>query len=78
MSRLCLGQGEADAPVKLYSVDKICDKLNLPIPPQKSVLDNLTEQGYLAVPTHFNSRGFRTTAPVELIKEVITKLTTNR
>jgi tRNA (guanine26-N2/guanine27-N2)-dimethyltransferase len=75
---LALVRDEADAPVTFYSVDQICDKLNLPIPPQKSVLDNLTEQGYLAVPTHFNSRGFRTTAPVELIKEVITKLTTNR
>ncbi|MFA5365485.1 MAG: tRNA (guanine(10)-N(2))-dimethyltransferase [Candidatus Bathyarchaeia archaeon] len=75
---LMLVKGEADAPTTFYSVDQICDKLNLPIPPQKKVLDTITEQGFLAVPTHFSSRGFRTDAPVEVLKDVITKLATNR
>ena len=75
---LSLVQNEAEAPVTYYAVDKICDKLNLSVPPQKKVLDRIIEEGFHAVLTHFNSRGFRTEAPVDTIKEVITDLATNR
>jgi tRNA (guanine26-N2/guanine27-N2)-dimethyltransferase len=75
---LSLVQNDAEAPVTYYAVDKICDKLNLPVPPQKKVLDRIREEGFQAVLTHFNSRGFRTDAPVDTIKDVITDLTSNR
>ena len=71
---LSLVQKEAEAPVTYYAVDKICDKLNLPVPPQKKVLDRIREAGFRAVLTHFNSRGFKTDAPVNTIKEIITDL----
>ena len=71
---LSLVQNEAEAPVTYYAVDKICDKLNLPVPPQKKVLDRIREEGFRGVLTHFNSRGFRTDAPVKTIKEIITDL----
>lgn len=71
---LSLVKNETDAPITYYAVDKICDKLNLPVPPQKKVLDKLKERGFQAVLTHFNSRGFKTDASVELIKEIITNL----
>ena len=71
---LSLIQNEAEAPITYYMVDKICDKLNLPVPPQKSVLDKLRADGFQAVPTHFNSRGFRTDAPANTIREIITEL----
>lgn len=73
---LVLIHDEAEAPVTYFAVDKICDKLNLPVPPQKQVLGRLKEQGFQAVLTHFNSRGFRTDAPVNVITEVIVQLTT--
>ena len=72
---LSLVQNEAEAPITYYAVDKICDKLNLRVPPQKKVLDKLREEGFHAVLTHFNSRGFRTNAPVKVIKEIVTQLT---
>ena len=71
---LSLIQNEAEAPVTYYRVDKICDKLNLPVPPQKSVLDKLRADGFQAVPTHFNSRGFRTDAPANKVTQIITVL----
>jgi tRNA (guanine26-N2/guanine27-N2)-dimethyltransferase len=74
---LSLVQNEAKAPVTYYAVDKICDKLNLPVPPQKKVLDKLREEGYHAGLTHFKSRGFRTDAPSNIIKMIITDLATN-
>jgi tRNA (guanine26-N2/guanine27-N2)-dimethyltransferase len=74
LKTLALIQNEAEAQVTYYTVDKICDKLNLPVPPQKKVLDSLRKDGFQAVLTHFNSRGFRTDAPADTVKEIITEL----
>jgi tRNA (guanine26-N2/guanine27-N2)-dimethyltransferase len=74
LKTLALVQNEAEAQVTYYTVDKICDKLNLPVPPQKKVLDRLRKDGFQAVLTHFNSRGFRTDAPTDTVKEIITDL----
>lgn len=76
LKTLTLVQDEAWAPITYYAVDKICDKLNLPVPPQKKVLDKLREEGFQAALTHFNSRGFRTDAPTTTIKEIVTNLAT--
>jgi tRNA (guanine26-N2/guanine27-N2)-dimethyltransferase len=72
---LALIREESEAPVTYFAVDKICDKLNLPVPSQSSVLEKLKEQGFEAVRTHFNSRGFKTNAPSNSIMETITELT---
>jgi len=66
-------KNEANAPITYYRVDQICDKLNLPVPPQKKVLDKLREDGFQAVLTHFNSRGFKTDASAETVKQIVTK-----
>jgi tRNA (guanine26-N2/guanine27-N2)-dimethyltransferase len=75
---LSLVRNEAEAQVTFYAVDKICDKLNLPVPPQQKVLDKLREEGFQAVLTHFKSRGFRTDASADIVKEVVTDLAINR
>ena len=74
---LQLVQNEAEGQVTYYAVDKICDKLNLPVPPQKSVLKKLKEDGFQAVLTHFNSRGVRTDAPANKVTETIKALVLN-
>ena len=66
-------KNEANAPITYYRVDQICDKLNLPVPPQQKVLDKLKEEGFQAVLTHFNSRGFKSDAPAETIKKIVTE-----
>ena len=71
---LSLVQNEAEATVTYYTMDKICDKLNLPIPALKKVIGKLKEEGFQAGPTHFNSRCFRTDAPASVVREAVTKL----
>lgn len=67
-------RGEANASVTYYRVDYICDKMNLPVPPQRKVLDKLNEAGFKAVLTHFNSRGFKTYAPAKIVKKIIAEV----
>jgi tRNA (guanine26-N2/guanine27-N2)-dimethyltransferase len=73
---LSLVQGEAEAPVAYYVIDKICDKLGLPTPPLIEVVKTVRRAGFQVVLTHFNSRGLRTDAPANVVKEVITELAT--
>ena len=73
---LSLVQEEAEASVTYYVIDKICDKLNLPVPPLIEVMDSIKKAGFQATQTHFNTRGVRTNAPAKVVKEVITKLAT--
>ncbi len=53
---------EADSGPTYFVVDKVCNKLSLPVPSVVSVLEVLRANGFQAVPTHFNSRGIRTGA----------------
>jgi len=73
---LSLVQGEADASVTYYVIDKICDKLNLPVPPLIEVVDGIKRAGFEATLTHFNTKGVKTNAPANVVKKVITKLAT--
>ena len=73
---LSLVRIETEAPVTYYAVDKVCDKLNIRIPPLIKTMDELRAAGFQVTPTHFNSRGIRTDAPAKTVKEIITKLVT--
>lgn len=74
---LALIRGEVETPITYYVVDKICDKLNLPAPSIKSVIEALREDGFQASLTHFNSKGLRSNAPVGKIKEILQKIAKN-
>jgi len=71
---LSLIRGEVEGPATYYVTDKVCDQLGTPTPPLTAVLEELRREGFQAVPTHFNSRGFKTDAPAWVVKEAITKL----
>jgi tRNA (guanine26-N2/guanine27-N2)-dimethyltransferase len=75
---ISLVKDAAEAPITYYTVDKICDKLNLPIPALKKVMNHMKKRGFQVASTHFNSRGFKTDAPVNLVKEVIVDLATQK
>ena len=68
---LALIKAESGVPATYYVVDKICDKLNLPVPPLRDIIMRLTEKGYEAVPTHFHSRGLKTNAPAKTVIETV-------
>jgi len=71
---LSLIKTESDAPVTYYVLDKICDRMNIPIPSLKKVIVKLKEKGYQASNTHFHSRGVRTNAPAKIVTEVVTEV----
>jgi len=76
LKMLSMSKDEVEAPPMYYITDKICDKLNLPIPPLIEVMKKLRKAGFQAVPTHFNNRGIRTDAPASVFKEIIARLVT--
>ena len=71
---LSLAKNEAKAPITYFVVDKFCDKLNLPAPSIVKVIEELQNKGFQAVLTHFNSKGIRTNASANVVKEAITRL----
>jgi tRNA (guanine26-N2/guanine27-N2)-dimethyltransferase len=71
---LSLAKGEAAAPVTYYVIDKISDKLALPVPAVDAILQILRNSGFQAFPTHFNSRGIRTAAPALTVQKLLRKL----
>jgi tRNA (guanine26-N2/guanine27-N2)-dimethyltransferase len=54
---------EVEAPPTYYVIDKISNKLTLPVPSVTEMLKILREQGYETVPTHFRPLGIKTDAP---------------
>jgi len=74
---LSLVKDEINESVTYFVLDKISEKLSLPVPSVNSVIQKLRDKGFSAVPTHFNSRGIRTNASAlqmqDLIKEYAVK-----
>jgi tRNA (guanine26-N2/guanine27-N2)-dimethyltransferase len=70
---LALAKNEAEAPMTYYVLDHVSDKLSLPVPSLENVRRILCKSGFLAIPTHFNSRGLRTDAPALVIQKVLQK-----
>jgi tRNA (guanine26-N2/guanine27-N2)-dimethyltransferase len=71
---LSVARNEAEAPLTYYVIDKICDKLNLTIPPLIEVINELKRARFQASPTHFNSTGVRTDASAGVVKGIVIKL----
>jgi len=72
---LSLAENEVDAPPTYYVIDKMCDKFGLPVPSLKSVINQLETANYHGSPTHFHTRGIKTTAPSEVMKKVLIETT---
>ncbi|MCX8153379.1 MAG: tRNA (guanine(10)-N(2))-dimethyltransferase [Candidatus Bathyarchaeota archaeon] len=71
---LALAETEAEAPATYYVLDRISDKLALPVPAVDTMLQVLRSSGFIAVPTHFNSRGIRTNASALVVKKLLQRL----
>ncbi len=70
---LALAKNEAEAPITYYVLDHVSDKLSLPVPSLENVRQILLKSGFLAIPTHFNSRGLRTDAPALVVQKFLQK-----
>jgi len=67
-------KSESTAPATYFVIDKICDRLGLPSPPLVKVMERLTNEGFEAWPTHFNTRGIKTAAPAKIVIKIIKSL----
>ncbi|MEM3054359.1 MAG: tRNA (guanine(10)-N(2))-dimethyltransferase, partial [Candidatus Bathyarchaeia archaeon] len=68
---LTLIKGECNAPATYYVLDKLCDKMGLPVPSVKKVLYLLKGEGFKASPTHFNPKGIKTNASAMEMKKLL-------
>jgi tRNA (guanine26-N2/guanine27-N2)-dimethyltransferase len=72
---MSLAKEEAEAPVTYFVIDQISDKLALPVPSVHAMLQSLRDNGFQAVPTHFNTRGIRTDASAMTMQQLLKKAT---
>ncbi|MCW4017316.1 MAG: tRNA (guanine(10)-N(2))-dimethyltransferase [Candidatus Bathyarchaeota archaeon] len=75
---LSLTHEEADAPLTYFVLDKMSGKFGLPAPSVAAFFQTLKNNGYVAVATHFNSRGVRTNASSFVMKEMVQKTLASR
>jgi len=68
---ISLVKEESGAPATYYVIDKICDKIGIPIPPVKNVINYIREMGFTATRTHFHSKGIKTDAPAAAIVRAV-------
>ncbi len=62
---------ESNAPATYYVLDKICDKMALPVPSTRKIVKTLKEKGFEATATHFNPKGIRTNAKAAMLIEIV-------
>ena len=71
---MALAREESEAPATYYVIDKISNKLSLPVPSVAAMLRILHDEGFQAFPTHFNSRGIRTDASALVLQNLLQKI----
>ncbi|MCX8176488.1 MAG: hypothetical protein N3E48_04580, partial [Candidatus Bathyarchaeota archaeon] len=62
---------EIDSPPTYYTINTLCDLVGKPTPPLKTFLNRIREEGFSATLTHFNPQGFKTDAPITLLKKIL-------
>jgi len=67
---LVLLEDEAEAPPFFYTTNDLSSLWKQSPPPLGTLFKEITRQGFLVTRTHFTPTGFKTTAPLEAIKEV--------
>jgi tRNA (guanine26-N2/guanine27-N2)-dimethyltransferase len=73
-----LCKSESKAPPTFYDIHTICSKLKISAPPLLELLDLLIAEGYVASPTHFTPTGIKTSAPLEVVEELVEALVKHR
>jgi tRNA (guanine26-N2/guanine27-N2)-dimethyltransferase len=71
---LSLVTKEIHSSITYYAIDKLCDKLNLPVPSLSRVMNRLSAKGFQAVATHFSSKAVRTDVPAAVLKDILVDL----
>ena len=61
---------EVDAPPFFYTTNDIASFLKTQVPKIEDIFERLRKRGYTATGTHFTPTGFKTNAPLDIVKEV--------
>lgn len=75
---LTLVEGETEAPVSYFVIDKLCEATGVAVPPIKSVIQALRQKGVEASLTAFHTRGIKTELPATEMKEIVRTLALTR
>lgn len=65
---------ESDAPATFFDVHTICRLLKISAPKLDLIFENILNEGYSAVKTHYNPLGIKTDASVEDIVDIVKKM----
>jgi tRNA (guanine26-N2/guanine27-N2)-dimethyltransferase len=66
---------EADSPTGYYAVPELGKRTRLGhLPPVDVLVQRLRQEGYAASRTHFETAGFKTTAPYPIIQRIAQQL----
>ena len=65
---------EAESPVTFYDVHSICRTLKISAPKLDLIFEELRNNGFYAVKTHFSPTAIKTDALINNLKEIIMKL----
>ena len=64
-------KNELDGPITYFSLDRLCDSLNLPVPPVQEFIKFLRKNQFPAFSTHFASTGIRFMGTSKEIKRLL-------
>jgi tRNA (guanine26-N2/guanine27-N2)-dimethyltransferase len=62
---------EVTMPPTYYRIDKLCDKMGVPTPSKRLVINNIITNGFNVTGTHFSPHGIKTNAPIEVMRDAI-------
>lgn len=62
---------EIDAPSGYYVLSVLADYLGTRVPPMEDFFNKISEAGFTVCRTHFHPQGFKTDAPLPLLKETL-------
>jgi tRNA (guanine26-N2/guanine27-N2)-dimethyltransferase len=62
---------EAKTAPTYYVIDKVCDRLDTPIPPRETIINELRDRGFTATRTHFAPAALKTNASIEDLESAI-------
>jgi tRNA (guanine26-N2/guanine27-N2)-dimethyltransferase len=66
---------EVEGPPTFYNLHRLADKLNIPVPPFRGIIDELRAANEFCSRTHFSPHAIRTSANEEILKQLLLKQT---
>ncbi len=66
---------EASAPVTFFDIHAVCKSLKISAPKLDLIFDEIKNQGFIAIKTHYNPLGLKTDAKITDLKKILINLT---